>query len=145
MPLNLTSDADLERIDLPAQGEWVSVKRKLGKDDEREITRRTLAGQMVSRAELTHIADFEFDLGVAVDSATFATLEVAIKEWSFPEEITARNIRALDDASLSAIKTKLEELYPGPRSDDDRKNSSGNGAPPSSAEAPFPANSVGSP
>lgn len=129
MPLIRTSNTDLVRIELPAADEWVEVKRALGKDDERTVQFRLLSGNQVDPARLKAIAaDPKLDMGALVDAATFATLEVAIKRWSFEEPVTPENIRALDDDSLEVIKQRLNELYPGPRTDDERKNSSGGGA-----------------
>lgn len=129
MPLLKTSDRDLVRIDLPENGEWIEVKRALGKDDEREIQRRLLTGQLIRQGEPLR----EFDAGAAIDMGTFATLEVACKRWSFKEALTAANLRALDDASLAVIIERLNELYPAPLTEDEAKNSSGAGAPQSLA------------
>lgn len=135
MPLIRTSNTDLVRIDLPAAGEWVEVKRALGKDDERAVQARLLSGNRVDPAKLAAIAaDVTLDMGALVDAANFATLEVAIKRWSFEEPVTPENIRALDDDSLEVIKQRLNELYPGPRTDDESKNSPGGGPTTSSAE-----------
>lgn len=125
MPLHKYSNSDLVRIDLPAEGEWVEVKRKLGRDDERAIARKLLAGQAAGTlAEGLEGAD----AGALYDAAVFSTLEVAIKRWSFcdengkPEPVTPSNIRALDDESLECINTRLDELYPKARSEEEQKN-----------------------
>lgn len=132
MPLLLVPDTDVERIELPAPGEWVDVKRRFGTDDDREVTRLILNVRRVRTEELGQaMADLELGVGDVIDLARFAKMQVAIKAWSFDAPITARTVRALDDASVAAITARLEELYGEPRSDDDRKNSSEPGAPPS--------------
>lgn len=140
MPLQKTDDRDLEHIDLPAEGEWVEVKRRLGKDDEREITRRMLLGQKVTPGQALD----DWDAGEMHDRATFSTIEVALKKWSFTEPITPANIRALDDDSLAVITAKLDELYPAPRTDDEVKNSSAPSAARTSTAESSPKNSGGS-
>lgn len=109
MPLVRTSNTDLVRIDLPAEGEWVEVKRALGRDEERLVQKRVKSAFRVEPVS----GAIGLDFGEAEDVATFGTLELAIKKWSFKEPITAASIRALDDASLDAIKERLNELYPG--------------------------------
>lgn len=140
MPLLKTSDRDLVRIDLPTPGEWVEVKARLGRDDEREIQRRMLRGQNVKPGEVPEA----FDLGLILDAATFCTLEVAIKAWSFSEPVTAENLRALDDASIDAINRRLNELYPEQRTEAAKNGSSGSGQTTEPGEAPLPLSSTGS-
>lgn len=142
MPLQKTSNSDLVRIDLPAPGEWVEVKRVLGRDDERAISARLLRGQMVTRPGEPMEA---FDAGVLYENAIFSTFAVAIKRWSFDEPVTLENIRALDDASVQAISDWMKVHYRGPRAEDDAKNSGGPGLTPSSAAGQYPENSAGSP
>ena len=113
MPLIRTSNTDLVRIDLPAEGEWVEVKRALGKDEERLIQKRVKSAVRVDPAT----GSIGLDFGEAEDVATFGTLGLAIRKWSFKEPVTPAAIRALDDASLDAIKERLNELYPGPLGD----------------------------
>lgn len=144
--LRLTSDADLVRIEV-TDGDWVEVKRALGRDDERRVVQLLLNG-----AKLDMTLEVRTQLGDMQDGIVFATLEVALKRWSLrdPEtnrvaDINRRTIRALDDADLAIIREKLDELYPGPRSDDERKNSSGGGAPPSETREASPQNSAGLP
>ena len=144
--LRLTSDADLVRIEV-TDGDWVEVKRALGRDDERRVVQVLLNG-----AKLDMTLEVRTQLGDMQDGIVFATLEVALKRWSLrdPEtnrvaDINRRTIRALDDADLAIIREKLDELYPGPRSDDERKNSSGGGAPPSETKEASLQNSAGLP
>ena len=141
MPLLLSSDKDLIRLNLPAEGEWVEVKKTLGKDDEREISRRILGASNVTAGQ---IEDRNYDLGKLTDAANFAIAEVAIKHWSFKYAITPRNIRALDDDSLAFLIAKFDEIYPKARSDEDRADFSEPSAPPSTAEAAGPPPSAGS-
>lgn len=143
--LQLTSDGDLVRIDV-TDGDWVEVKRALGRDDERRIVQLVLNG-----AQLDSGLEVRRQLGDMQDGIVFATLEVALKRWSLREpetnrvaDINRRTIRAMADEDLAIIREKLDELYPGPRSDDDRKNSSGGGAPPSGTKAPSRRSSPGS-
>ncbi len=136
MPLLKTSDRDRVRIDLPTPGEWVEVKAKLGRDDERAIQIRMFSGQKLKPGAGVDELD---------DAATSSTLEVAIKEWSFTEPLTAENLRALDDASLEAINSFLNELYPKPRTDDEKNGSGGSGRTTSSDGEPLPLSLVGSP
>lgn len=144
MPLLLVSDSDVERIELPAPGEWVDVKRRFGMDEDREVTRLILNVRRVRAEEIGKaMADLELGAGDIIDLARFAKMQVAIKAWSFDAPITARTVRALDDASLAAITVRLEELYGEPRSDDDRKNSSEPGVPPSTPADTSQASSAG--
>jgi len=144
--LQLTSDADLVRIDV-TDGDWVEVKRALGRDDERRIVQLVLNGAQVDSGD-----EIRRMVGDLQDGIVFATLEVALKRWSLrdPEtnrvaQITRRTIRALADEDLAIIRERLDELYPGPRSDDERKNSSGGGAPPSETRGESLQSSHGSP
>ena len=138
MPLDFGNSA-LERIDLPTPGEWVEVKRALGVNERRAIRNRlassfriTVAGEMG-----------DVDAGAAIDLATFSTMEIAIKRWSFAEPVTAANLRALDDESVAAITARLNELYPEPRSDDEAKNSSPSSPTPLRTADPTPLSSAG--
>lgn len=142
MPLQRTRDDDLVRIQLPEPGEWVDVKRVLGRDDERAITAAMLRGQQVS---MTGQMPATFDAGALFEHAIFATFAVAIKRWSFAEPVTLENLKALDDASVEVIKEWMGANYKGARSEADAKNSSGAGSALSSTAAPTPQNSPGSP
>lgn len=116
MPL-IGSD-DLVQIDLPADGEWVKVKRRLSRGDEIAVQQALIRGGQFVGSEISGV-----DAESAIEAAEFATLDVAIKAWSFDAPIEPRHIRALDSDSVAAIKARLGELYPAPRTDDDRKNS----------------------
>lgn len=141
MPLLLTPDDDLETIELPHPGEWVKVKRVLGNDDVHRRSRILLNSRSVAPGE--SVEALEFGIGDMVDAARFATMEVAIKAWSFDAEITPRTIRALDDQSIDVITARFEELYPAERTDDDRKNSASSGQTQSSDADGHPQNSAG--
>lgn len=143
----LIGKTDLVRIELPAAGEWVDVKRRLSRGDEIAVQRACMAGLTIpptllarlSQSGLTAVelgaAALEHGLDAAtfLEPATFATLDVAIMGWSFEEPVSPTAIRALDGASVDAIVVALNGLYPGPRKDDDRGNSSAPGATPSAA------------
>lgn len=111
MPLLMGSTTTV-RIDLPTPGEWVEVKSALSRADEREVQRRVLSAARVDVGG--NAVAVELDAGRAYDAAEFAALEIAIQRWSFAEQITPATLRCLDDASLAAIKARLNELYPGP-------------------------------
>ena len=121
MPLDY-GDKTLLRIDLPAPGEWVDVKSKLGRADERMSMQILFTGQKKKIADGTPTFD-ELDVGPFLGVADFAVMAVAIQRWSFPAPITLANCQALDDASVECIKAKLEEMYPAPRGESEAKNS----------------------
>jgi len=137
VPLEL-GDRSLVQIDLPTEGEWVRVKRAISKYDEREVAMRANA-----RAKTLGIDVDTSDALFAVE-LSYATLVVVLKQWSFPDPITPETVRSLDDAAQTVVFDRLLELYPQPRTDDDRKNSLEGGAPPSEVEEPTLASSVGS-
>lgn len=139
MPLQKTSNDDLVRVHLPAPGEWVDVKARLGRDDERARIARMLQGQKVRAGE----AITEFDFGALYDFAVFATMEVAIKRWSFKDPLTPSNLRALDDDSVNAITAWFEEHYEQPRTEAAAKNSEGAGLTPFSTKAQSRPSSTG--
>lgn len=125
MPLLRTSDNDLERIQLTDPDEWVEVKRRLGKDDERERSR------LINNARVLDAGGnpVGWETGTLVELATFATMQVAVKRWNVrdPETnrvapLTARNLRALSDDDVALIQARFEEMYGEPLTDDDRKN-----------------------
>lgn len=143
MPLD-HGDKTLVRIDLPEPGEWVEVKRKLGRDDERMSMQIMFTGQKKKLADGTPTFD-ELDVGPFLGVAEFAVMSVAIQKWSFPEPITLANCQALDDASVECIKAKLEELYPAPRGESEAKNSLPSSSTPTPMAAPILLNSDGGP
>src|SRR3990167_6136328 len=102
MPLYRNNDT--VRFNLPAEGEWVDVKRHLSRGDEVHLERAVMAGvqnnaeKAKAAAEareagrpLATVADgviTGMDVGLAYEAGMFALLEVAIKGWSFPEPVT---------------------------------------------------------
>lgn len=139
MPLESVS-RDLITIELPVEGEWVKVLPALGRSHHQEIATRTAA-----RARALGLTVFEgANDALLVQEASYATLSVAIREWSHREAITGESVRRLDDDSQIAIFERLAELYPPPRTDDGRKNLSAPGQAQSSAEVESPQNSGGS-
>ncbi|HXG36519.1 MAG TPA: hypothetical protein VNL15_06095 [Dehalococcoidia bacterium] len=141
----LIRDDDLVRIELPAAGEWVEVKSRLAKGDAVYVQQMILRNSKISQKQLQEQganADIDLMAGDIIEAAEFATLDRAIKKWSFPEDVTPENIRRLDEESVEAIKARLNELYPK-RTDEEKKGSAANGATPSSAREESPASSAG--
>jgi len=132
----LIGNTDLVRIDLPVEGEWVEVKRKLSRGDEIAVQKAITKNSRVEASEFS--TAFELDGPEAIEAAEFAGLDVAIKAWSFPQPVTPENIRALDADSVEAIKARLNELYEAPRSDAEKKASTVNGSTPSKTRALSP-------
>lgn len=141
------------RIDLPTAGEWVEVKPRLSKGDEERVKMRLLSSTRIQIDKLDDLqgispSDMLGGDGVSaadlIDALTWMTLEIAIVGWSFYEgRPKPEDIRDIDPESYDVIVARLNELYPASRSDDDRKNSSGNGAMPSEALAPSLVTSAG--
>lgn len=139
----LYGNTDLVRIDLPAEGEYVMAKRKLSRGDRLQVQQAALVG-----SRLTTATDLSLDAPEVLAAAEFAMLDIAIKVMCVsvrdglpPESMDATPplIRQLDDDSIDCIKERFEEMYPAPRSDDDRKNLSVNGARTRKAKAALPA------
>lgn len=131
----LIRDDDLVRIDLPADGEWVEVKARLSRGDEMAI-QRAIVGDIaiVPGGNVGAVNAAQY-----LEAAEFAVIDAAVRRWSFDEPVTRENIRQLDSASIDALKAALDELYPGPRKEEDRGNSSGSGATSNGAHAaPLP-------
>lgn len=123
----LIRDDEVVRIDLPAPGEWVEVKARLSAGDKNRIKKVTLGNAKMRPGDTPELA-----ISDLLDGADFAALEVAIRGWSFPDPVTAENIRCLDEDSVEALKTRLNEMYE--RSDDEKKDSAASGATTSSGE-----------
>jgi hypothetical protein len=79
----------------------------------------------------------DVDAEQVLDSVTFLALELGIVAWSFPEELNAENIRLLDADDYALIVQATDELWK-PRTDDERGNSSANGATPRKVKALSP-------
>lgn len=137
LPDNLESD-QLVLIPLPTEGEWVRVKPRLSRGDQVAI-RKAVARNATRDSEGKALINIE----AALEAGEFAVLDIAIKAWSFEEPVTPEAIRRLDGDSVDAIKTRLEELYPAERTDDERRDLQGAGATPSSEKAPSPMSLAG--
>lgn len=135
----LIGDRDLVRIDLPADGEWVEVKRKLSRGDEIKVQRAVVSSAKIGMAGAEGVIE-SLDAGVAIEAAEFAALDVAIIQWSFPDKVSAATIRQLDPASVEAIKQRLNEMYEPALSEEESRNLGPNGATPSwvREESPTP-------
>lgn len=143
MPID-HGDKSLVRIDLPTAGEWVEVKRKLGRDDERRSMQIMFTGQKKKINDGAPSFD-ELDIGPFLGVAAFAVMAVAIQRWSFDEPVTLANCQALDDESVEAIKVRLEELYPVTLPDAEKKGLSLPSPTPIPTEDPILPNSAGGP
>lgn len=113
------------RIDLPAPGEWVELKAALSRgDEEKRRARLASAWQYTADGKMTGAGD----VSVIVDTATLFTMQLAIVAWSFDVPVTPEAIGCLDDESYDLLKAEVQSRYPiRGRSDDDRKNSAGDG------------------
>lgn len=136
MPLLLKPET--VRVDLPTPGEWVDVKRRLSKGDQTRIA----GAAFKLRAGVSRAGAADVDAAIDYEATVFTGLDVGIVSWSFSEPVTPQNIRALDQESYDVIAAACNELWE-PRKEEDRKNSSGNGAPPSSEEDASPLSSDG--
>lgn len=131
MPLLL--NVPTERVELTTPGEWVDVKTRLSKGEQARIQ-----GSAFRVMGSTGEPSFELNY----ESTVFAGLEVGIVGWSFAEPVTPENIRALSEEDYDLITQRVNELWE-PRSDDDRKKSSGSGAQPLPTAESSPTRSAG--
>lgn len=106
------------RIDLPTPGEWVEVREQLSKGDEVRAQKAALRGDPVIGPDGT-VREVPLDL----EAAQYATLELAIVAWSFPDPVTPENIRRLDPDSHDYLVGRLNQLYRR-RTPEETKNSS---------------------
>lgn len=136
----LISDDELVRIDLPAEGEWVEVKARVSRGDEIAVRQAWADGARLG----SNLALEEMNPATVLEAMEFATLDRVLKRWSFDVPVTPENIRRLDAESMDAIKARLNEIHPGPRGDDEARNSESSGAMQSSVEAESPLHSGGS-
>lgn len=139
MPL-IGARGERTRVDLPAPGEWVEVKRHPSVGDKKAIQGMALAFTLrvnkqqidaVRRAEAAKVAaelldgvDLPVDADL-FDRMAFARLERAIVAWSFEEPVTPESIRELDEASYDAIVAALDRLWGNERSDDEKNAQAG--------------------
>lgn len=159
MPINLGSDK-LVRINLPAPGEWVEVVEKMGTDHEAARIANFYFGQDRVAIQDAQAALNAVDVGRLAVAAPIALMAAVIKKWSFtstrvevdertgrtteitePLPINMHTCIALDAESKRVINEKLAELYPAPISEEEAKNSLGDGPAPSITVLPSPADS----
>ena len=138
----LIGNDELVTIELPAAGEWVRVKRHQSKGDEVAVMRAAARGSTIVPG-----GEIELHGDELIEATTFAVLDVVLKQWSFVQPVTPENIRRLDAASVDRIVEQINvlDLYPGARSDDEKKGLPPSGATPSSDAEPPPPNSTASP
>lgn len=137
MPLSKDTDEPV-RIELPTAGEWVGVRPFLSRGQRTDVQKL-----LVGDAELSAGAD-KLNAAAAIEAATFAVLNIAIRTWSFDEAVTPENIRRLGDADVRVIEKAIDELY-DVRTEAEKKASSSDGAKPSEEKDESPASSPGSP
>jgi hypothetical protein len=137
----LVRDTDLVRIDLPADGEFAMVKRKLSRGDRVRVQQAIVKDGRVSTSST-------FDLAAAdvMDAAVFATLDIAVKTLCVSVgdgispvsmDATPELLRQLDEDSIDAITEKLNDLYPV-RTEAERLSLSANGRSTPEAKAALP-------
>lgn len=120
MPLIRSSKSDPVRVQLPAAGEWVEVRRSLGMDDQRYVQRRIGEASSIDYSLEGVAKGTTFNPILAAEMATFAPMERAIVNWSFADEkgkkipINPETIRCLDQESVDAISARLKDLYEPP-------------------------------
>ena len=142
MPLLDKGTKDTVRVPITVGGEahWIDIKARPSVADRRDIQRRILNathGRGLIDAMATGQA------GDVVEMTEFVTLELAIVGWSDDAPVTAENLRALPDEALDAVRAAINEHWPGARTDEQAKNSSGGGAPTAEGSDPLPASSAG--
>lgn len=128
----LLKDGELERIDLPVDGEWVEVKPRPSRGDEIWVQAQVARHlQSLNKGSGPDAAlAVTGDMGEALAAAEFAMLERAIKRWSFADELTPENIRLLDPASVACLKERIGEMW-APRTEEARRDLSGSSPAPS--------------
>lgn len=109
----LISDDDRERIDLPAPGEWVEVKRRLSRGDRLRVQQAAYRSQRLGQPQGDPLM---VDL---LEAAEFALLDLVIKTWSFDVPVTPEAIRKLADEDVDAIKARCNVLYT-PRTEEEK-------------------------
>lgn len=143
MPLRGKGEANRTRVELSTPGEWVDIKTRLSRGDQLELQSRLMAGiklrneveAMKGLPDLDTLGSAEaaarlvdlsgIDLNKAIADIEFAKFEVGVIDWSFahgaePVELTAENIRELDEVDVEIISAKMAEMYE--RSDDARQD-----------------------
>lgn len=132
----LVSKTDAVRVDLSTPGEWVELKRRMSKGEQTRVQACGLKLKMTTNGSVMGV-DADMDAEQVLDGVTFLALELGIVGWSFPEELTAENIRLLDPDDYEIIRVQADELW-APRTDDERKNLSANGVTPRKERALSP-------
>ncbi len=120
----LIREDDLVRIDLPENGEWVEVKRRPSRYDLVRVQQATAGGAHLSADGRGGLQVSDLTAAPVLEAAEFATLDIAIKRWSFTDPVTPENIRALDEPSVDCIKAALNDLWRA-RSEEESRNLNG--------------------
>lgn len=136
----LIADDDLETIQLPAEGEWVKVKRRLSRGDRVELRKAILkdASAPIGRTpagEAPGEMQASLDVGIAMEAAEFALIDIVLREWSFSDPVSPANVRRMDGESVDHLKDALDALYPPERTEDEIHPLSRNGPTPSPGAA----------
>ena len=119
MPLIKKTDrTHVQRVDLPAEGEWVDLRTKISRGEQEDMRRRIFAGERVKPGD----DDITVSAEALMESYTWGLLEATLVDWSFDEEITPEAIRQLDLDSYEAITEALNGFYPA-RTEEERGNS----------------------
>jgi hypothetical protein len=108
----LLTNIETVRIDLPTPGEWVDVKSALTKGEQKRIEAAALGLNIRMHGGMSAQADVDISITEAVvDALAFRGLELGIVAWSFPEPVTAENIRLLDGASFDQLVTECNKIW----------------------------------
>lgn len=116
-----------------ADGSWVDLKPRLTFAERKSLASAAISAVPDGAGQLRPKVD--------VSAGEMAGLVVGILAWSLAEPLTPENIALLDEETGNEIKAVLDAMW-RPRTDDERKNSLGAGAPPI-AEDESPQSSAG--
>lgn len=128
MPLRQGSEAR-ERVNLPAEGEWVDVRADPSLTLIRRIKQResnTVPVWMDSNTGKFYVDQQNTRLGDVLDSREFVKIEEMVVDWSFahldePVPLELRRLRDLDEASVELVTARIDAIIGG-RSEPDAKN-----------------------
>lgn len=124
MPL-IDAQSELVQIDLPTPGEWVKVKRRLSLDDRDHIRSASVRGQTITTVGPDrHV---EASVETILRAMERAKAEVAVVQWSFDVPVTPESLGMLDEDSWFYLRDKLDEMYPGERTEAEKNDYSGSG------------------
>lgn len=137
--MELVRKAPVERLTFE-DGNWVDLKARLTFAERKQLASAALQRIQVNDEGGRPVVQQRVD----VAAAEMEGLRIGIVAWSLSDELTPENIGLLDDETGQQIKVRLDELWK-PRTDDERKNSSGGGAPQSETAALRPTISGGLP